>query len=143
MAELVVLGGIAVTRSVIEVEETEVVNQAVEFGFMFLTIPVWFLTVVMNMSVIMLLWRNMTIVNKYMILDCLVSIMYSSLSSFQQSPYYVGLNLEVYCIPHMVLLSFCMQSNRLLPVIIALYRLVNMIGSSILQNPDKSNTLIP
>ena len=122
MLELVMLGG-NFTRGVLETEEMEIVNEGVEFRFMYLTIPVWFFTVALNVVVMsMLLWEKMEIINQCMILDCLVSIVYSSLSTFQQSPYYVGINLELYCIPHMILLSSCMQSNRILPITIAFYR---------------------
>ena len=121
MPELVVLGG-NIARWVLELEEVEIVNKAVDFTFLYLTIPVWVLTVVLNMIVITMLWENMTTINLYMILDCTVSIVFSSLSTFQQSPYYVGLNLDMYCIPHMILLNTCIYLNRILPIIIAFYR---------------------
>ena len=121
MPELVGLGG-NIARQVLELEEMEMVNEDVDFSFLYLTLPVWILTVVLNMIVITMLWEKMTTINQYMILDCMVSILYSSLSTFQQSPYYVGLNLDMYCIPHMILLSTCMQLNRILPVMIAFFR---------------------
>ena len=121
MPQFVMLGS-NFTMWVLQPEEMEIVNEGVGFRFMYLTIPVWFLTVVLNMIVILMLWKKMAIINQCMILDCLVSIVYSSLSTFQQSPYYLGLSLELYCIPHMILLSTCMQSNRILPITIAFYR---------------------
>ena len=124
MSGMVVLE-VNISKQVLELEEMEVVNEVMDGGFLYLTIPVWFLTVLLNTSVVMILWENMTPINKFMILDALISILYSSLSTFQQSPYYMGLSLDVCCIPLMIMLSTCMQANRILPSIIALYRFLS------------------
>ena len=105
--------------------DTEIVNEGVDWWFMYFTIPVWVVTLLLNLCVITMLWENKTMINQYMILDCSVSVVYSSLSTFQQSPYFVGLSSDVFCIVHMTLLMCCTQANRLLPIIIALYRWVN------------------
>ena len=125
MPQLLVLGG-NIARWVLEIEEMQIVNEGVDFTFLYFTLAVWFLTVVLNTIVITMLWEKSTIINQYMMLDCTVSIIYSSLATFQQSPYYMGLNLEMYCIPHMIVLNACIHFNRILPVIIAFYRCVNL-----------------
>ena len=123
--ELVLVLGGNVTKMVEELENMELVNNAVDWWFMYFTIPVWVVTLLLNLSVIMMLWENKTMINQFMILDCSVSMVYSSLSTFQQSPYFVGLDSDVFCIVHMTVLMSCTQSNRLLPILIASYRLGN------------------
>ena len=94
-----------------------------EFGFMFFTIPVLVMTLLLNMSVLMILRRkDRTIVNKLMMLDCMVNITFCSLCTFQQSPFYRGLGFEFYCYFHSVLFFASMVCNRLLPVAIVISR---------------------
>jgi hypothetical protein len=94
-----------------------------EFIFMFFTIPVLIMTLLLNMSVLVILWRkDRTIVNKLMMLDCMVNITFSSICTFQQSPFYRGLDVEFYCYFHSVLFFASMVCNRLLPVSIVISR---------------------
>ena len=105
------------------IEKTEIINRKFPFSFMFLTIPTCMVTVLLNMSVLMILSKKeKTMVNHLMKLDCIVNIMYSSLGTFQQSPYYMGLGLEVYCYPHLMLSVTFVVFNRLLPVAIVVFR---------------------
>jgi hypothetical protein len=120
---VIAFGGEMFTKAVVVIENTEIVNRKMEFSFMYLTIPVCMVTILLNLSVVMMLWKNeKTIVNQLMMLDCLVNIMYSSLSTFEQSPWYRGLGVEVYCCAHLVLLLPSMILNRLLPVAIVVFR---------------------
>ena len=81
------------------------------------------LTGLLNLLVVMMLWENRkTIINQMMILDCTNSILYSCMSTFQQSPYYMGLDMDVYCIAHHGILHTAMMANRLFPIAIVLYR---------------------
>ena len=121
MSGQIVLGGL-ITNRMVKLENTEIVNEGVDWWFMYFTIPVWVVTLLLNLSVITILWENKTIINQYMIFDCLVSMVFSSLATFQQSPYFVGLNSDVFCIVHMTVLMTCTQANRLLPIMIASYR---------------------
>ena len=105
------------------IEKTEIINRKFPFSFMFLTIPTCMVTVLLNMSVLMILSKKeKTMVNHLMKLDCIVNIMYSSLGTFQQSPYYMGLGLEVSCYPHLMLSVTFVVFNRLLPVAIVVFR---------------------
>ena len=114
----IAIGG---TLAILEIENMEIVNRRVELSFMCFTVPVWLLIVLLNSSVIMKLWKSkQTIINQFMLLDCAVSILYSSLSTFQQSPFYG--DMEVYCIFNLGILMTCMMSNRILPVAIVLFR---------------------
>ena len=109
------------TLAILKIEKMEIVNTRVELSFMFFTVPAWLIIVLLNSSVIMMLWKNkQTIINQFMLLDCAVSILYSSLSTFQQSPFYG--DMEVYCIFNLGILMTCMMSNRILPVAIVLFR---------------------
>ena len=79
----------------------------------------------LNMSVLMMIWKKeKTIVNQLMKLGCLVNIIYSSLGTFQQSPYYRSMGLEVYCFPHLMISFTAVVFNRLLPVAIVVFRYV-------------------
>ena len=104
-------------------ESTEMINEKIEFSFMFLTIPMCTVTLLLNMSVLRMLWKKeKTIVNNLMKLDCIVNIINSCLGTFQQSPYYRSLGLEAYCYPHMMLTYASGGFNRLLPVAIVVFR---------------------
>ena len=106
------------------IENTETINiRKIGLSFMFLTIPMYFVTILLNMSVLMILWKKeKTIVNQLMKLDCIVNIMYSSLGTFGLSPYYRGFGLEVYCFLHMALSYGSVVFNRMLPVAIVVFR---------------------
>ena len=105
------------------VENTEIVNKEMEYSFMLLTIPVCLLIVMLNLSVLVTLWRiEKTVVNKMMKLDCIVNILYAFLCTFQQSPFFRGIKIDVYCFPHTVLSFAFGVGNRLLPVSIASFR---------------------
>ena len=104
-------------------ENTEMINKKKEFSFMFLKIPMCMVTLLLNMSVLMMLWKKeKTIVNNLMKLDCIMNIINSYLGTFQQSPYYRSLGLEAYCYPHMMLAYASVGFNRLLPVAIVVFR---------------------
>ena len=104
-------------------ENTEIMNKEIEFSFLFLTIPMCMVTVLLNMRVLRMLWKKeMTIVNNLMTLDCIVNIIISGFGTFQQSPYYRSLGLEAYCYPHIMLAYASGAFNRLLPVAIVVFR---------------------
>ena len=59
-------------------EEYVNVNQKFEFSFLVLTIPVFCVTVGLNFSVILRIWKkDKTLVNQLMKLECCVNIFYS------------------------------------------------------------------
>ena len=75
------------------------------------------------MSVLMMLWKKeKTVVNQLMTIDCIMNILSTSLSTFQQSPYYRGFDVEVYCYINLMLAMCCMVFNRLCPVAIVVFR---------------------
>ena len=105
------------------VEDTVIVNWNLDHSFMFFTVPVHVVTLVLNICVLMILRPvESTTVNQLIILDSINDITFSSLSTFQQSPFYQGLGVEVYCYLHLVVYWTSGMSNRLLPVSIAVYR---------------------
>ena len=107
----------------IVMENTQIMNRKLPLSFMLLSIPMCMVTLLLNMSVLMILSKKEnTIVNQLMKLDCIVSIVYSSLGTFQQSPCYRGLSVAVYCYPHMMLSFASVVSNKLLPVAIVVFR---------------------
>ena len=104
-----------------EIVETEVVS-SVQINFMY-TVPMLMVTGLLNLIVIMMLWKDKkTIINKMMILDCTNSIVYCCMSTFQQSPFYMGLGWDVYCNAHLGILLTVMKANRLFPIAIVLFR---------------------
>ena len=116
-------GGELFSKIYVVIENTEIVNKKLEFNFMYFTVPFGLITLLLNVSVLMKLWKKeKTIVNQLMMMDCIMNIMYSHLSTFQQSPYFRGLDMEVYCNFHLVLAYVFMLFNRLCPVAIVLYR---------------------
>jgi hypothetical protein len=119
----ITMGGDQFRDAVIGIEDTKIVNNMLEFNFMYFTIPLGLLTILLNMSVLMMLWKKeKTVVNKMMKIDCIVNILFASLSTFQQSPYFGGLDLELYCYFHLLLAYCCVHFNRLCPVAIAVFR---------------------
>ena len=105
------------------IENTEIVNKKFEFGFMLLTIPMCLLIILLNLSVLVKLWKmEKTVVNKMMKLDCIVNILYAFLCTFQQSPFFRGMKMDIYCYPHTVLSFAFGVGNRLLPVAIVSFR---------------------
>ena len=120
---VILLGSNMYGQTKIILENTIMMNKNMEFSFLFLTIPICLATFILNLSVIMTIWKTeMTIVNQLMASECLVNIFYTFLGTFQLSPYYRGLDVEVYCIPHMVLTHSFVVFNRLLPLAIAVFR---------------------
>ena len=108
---------------VIEIENTEIMNKKLEFSFMFFTVPSGLLVVLLNMKVLGMLWKKeKTMVNQMMSIDCCVNIMFACLSTFQQSPYFRGLDFELYCAFHLVIHYVGMIFNRLCPLAIVFYR---------------------
>ena len=100
-----------------------VINKAIDGSFMICTLPICFATLFLNTNVIILLRKKeRTIVNQLMSIECIVNILYSLLGTFQQSPYYRGLHLELYCYAHLALANLFAVFNRLLPVAIVVYR---------------------
>ena len=78
------------------------------------------------MCVLGILWRmEKTIVNDLIMLDCMVNIMISTISTFQQSPFYRGMDVDVYCSIHLMLFFATSGCNRLIPVSIVIYRYSN------------------
>ena len=117
------LGGDQFIDAVIGIENTEIVNKKLEFNFLYFTIPMGLITTVLNMSVLMMLWeKEKTLVNQLMMIDCIMNILFTFLYTFQQSPYFRGLDLEVYCYFHQIIAFCCVQFNRLCPVAIAVFR---------------------
>ena len=110
-------------QAVVAIENTEIANWNLEFTFMCLTVPVFLVTLPLNMGVLGILWRmEKTVVNELIMLDCLVNIMISAISTFQQSPFYRGMDVDVYCSIHLVFIFATNACNRLIPVSIAIYR---------------------
>ena len=105
------------------VEDAVIVNSNLDLSFMFFTFPVLIVTLLLNICVLMILWpAESTTVNQLIILDSINDITFSSLSTFQHSPFFQGLGVEVYCYLHLIVYWTSGISNRLLPVSIALYR---------------------
>ena len=52
------LGGDQFRDAVIGIENTEIVNKKLEFNFMYFTIPLGLITAVLNMSVLMMLYKK-------------------------------------------------------------------------------------
>ena len=116
-------GGDLFSKIDVVIENTEIVNKTLDFSFMCFTVPFGLITLLLNVSVLMKLWKKeKTIVNQLMMMDCIMNIMYSHLSTFQQSPYFRGLDMEAYCNFHLVLAYVFMLFNRLCPVAIVGYR---------------------
>ena len=119
----ITMGGDRFRDAVIGIENTKFVNNTVEFNFMYFTIPLGLITILLNMSVLIMLWKkDKTLVNQMMMIDCIMNILYTPLSTFQQSPYFRGLEVEVYCFNHLLLAYCCMLFNWLCPVAIAVFR---------------------
>ena len=109
----------------VDLEKMEIVNKKIQYGFLGLLIPMCMLIVSLNMEVLRKLWKTEnTTVNKLMKLDCIINIMYSLKSTFQQSPFFRGLGEELYCYPHLVVTVTFAVLNRLLPVAIVAFRSV-------------------
>ena len=109
----------------VDLENMEIVNKKIEYSFLGLLIPMCLLIVSLNMEVLRNLWKSEnTTVNKLMKLDCIINIMYSLQSTFQQSPFFRGLGQELYCYPHLVVTVAFAVLNRLLPVAIVAFRSV-------------------
>ena len=120
---VIILGAEMFSTAEIALENTEIMNKKFEFSFLLLTIPMCTVTLVLNTSVLMMLWKaEKTIVNQLMKFDCIVSIVFFSLGTFQQSPFFRSLGLEVFCFPHIMLTYASGIFNRLLPVAIAVFR---------------------
>ena len=75
------------SNGVIDIEITAViVNKTFEFSFLFFTIPCGLLAVLLHMRVLMMLWKKeKTVVNQMMSIDCLMSMTFACLCTFQQS----------------------------------------------------------
>ena len=55
--------------------------------------------------ILMLLKKEKTIINQLMSIECISNILYSFLASFTQSPYFKGTSQNLYCSPHLVLVT--------------------------------------
>ena len=119
----ITMGGDQFRDAIIGIENTVIVNNTFEFNFMYFTIPLGLISALLNMSVLMMLWKKeKTVVNQLMTIDCIMNILSTSLSTFQQSPYYRGFDVEVYCYINLILAMCCMVFNRLCPVAIVVFR---------------------
>ena len=117
------VGGKIVNHAVVTLENTEIVNWNLEFSFMYFTVPVFIITLLLNMSVLVtVLKTEKTIVNKLIMVDSIINILLSTISTFMQSPYYRGLGVDVYCSFHLICFFFFTACNRLIPVAIVLNR---------------------
>ena len=117
----IVLGG--VEKTVIIIENTMIVNKKIEHSFMFYTIPLGLLALILNMSVLKKLWRaEKTLVNRLMMIDCSLNMVFVFICTFQQSPYFRGFEVELYCDFHIVATYVCFIFNRICPVAIVIYR---------------------
>ena len=104
-------------------ENPEIINAKFEYRFMLITIPTFLVILLLNISVVMkVLKEEKTIVNRLMMLECIMNILGFFLLAVQQSPYYRGFGREEYCYPHMMLVLSYEMFNRLLPVAIGLFR---------------------
>ena len=104
-------------------EKMEFINENLEVSFMFLTVPSLVITVIFNMILLIkVLTMDRTMINQMMIIESFVNIFYAVFATFQQSPYFRGLNTNLYCLPHLVLCTTLVMANRLLPVAMALLR---------------------
>ena len=122
-SEIILYVGGNIKYAKLGIENTQIINKSYEFGFMFFTIPIFLVNVVLNMAVMKILWKEEnTIINQLMMLDSMVNIVYSSLGTFQQSPYFRGMDLQVFCYPFLVLTFFSLSINRLMPVTIVIFR---------------------
>ena len=94
-----------------------------EFSFMYLSVPVLLLIFLLNITVVWILkGEDKTPVNQLMKLDCIMSILLSSLTTFQQSPFYRGMAVVHYCLIHNLLIFLLSSLNRLIPVAIVFIR---------------------
>jgi hypothetical protein len=122
MSELT-LGGDEFHKLIVIIENTDIVNKKLNVNFMYFTIPLGLMTILLNMSVLIKLWKKeKTVVNQLMVIDCIISILFTPLSIFRQSPYFRGLDVDVYCYILLLLAYCCMVFNRLCPVAIAVFR---------------------
>ena len=122
-SEIILYVGGNIKYAKIGIESTQIVNESYGFGFMFFTIPNCLVTIMLNMSVMKILWKEeKTIINQLMMLDSMVNIVYSFLGTFQQSPYFRGMDLQVFCYPFLVLTIISLIVNRLMPVTIVIFR---------------------
>ena len=111
----------------IYIENTDIVNQNIESSFMLFTTPVFMVTLLLNIGVLMNVWTaERTTVNQLIFLGSVNNIMFSCVSTFQQSTFYRGLGVEAYCYPHLMLYWTFGMCNRLLPVAIVVYRYKNI-----------------
>ena len=105
------------------IDKTEPININLDSSYMFLTVPACFFTLLLNICVLMIIWKKeKTRVNQLMMMGCMVNIIYSPLGLVQYSSLYRGLGLEVYCSPHLMLSFSSLVLNRLLPVAIGMFR---------------------
>ena len=110
-------------NGVVVIENTEIMNKKFEFSFMFLTIPFGFLAIMLNMKVLATLWKKeKTTVNQLMSIDSFLNIVFACLCTFQQSPYFRGLDWEIYCNFHIAVYYVCGMFNSLCPLAIVYYR---------------------
>ena len=94
-----------------------------ELSFMYICVPVLLLIYMLNITVVRILkGQEKTIVNQLMKLDCIVSILFSSLTTFQQSPLYRGMAVEFYCLIHNILFYTFFSLHMLIPVAIVFIR---------------------
>ena len=109
--------------AVLDIENTEIINWNFKLSFMYFTVPVFIITLLLNMSVLLTLWKpEKTVVNKLIVVDSIINILLSTISTFMQSPYYRGLGVDVYCSFHLICYFFFTACNRLIPVAIVLNR---------------------
>ena len=129
-----------VFNKTIWVEDTVIINRNLDPSFMFFTVPVFLVTLLVNTCVLMIMWpAESTTVNQLIVLDSINDITLSSLSTFHQSPFYRGLGLEFYCSFHLVLYWTCATCNRLIPVSIAVYRYeLELISTICFPNSSKT-----
>ena len=125
-SEIILYVGGDIKYANIGIESTQIVNKSYfEFEHMFITITICLMTIVLNMAVMKILWKEeKTIINQLMILDSMVNIVSTFLVTFQQSPYFRGLGVQAYCYPNLVVVTACIIFNRLLPVSIAFFRYI-------------------
>ena len=119
----IVFGGKLFFMVVSVIKDTEIVNKKLEFSFMYFSIVLGLMAVLLNISVLILIWtKEKTTVNQLMMIDCIANIMVASLSMFHKSLYFSGIEVEVYCHVHMILANISININRLCPVAIAVFR---------------------
>ena len=123
MNEILLVVGNSIAQLSIDIEKTEKVNTPIPSSLELLNISAGFCVVILNLIVLKILTDGeKTVVNKIMIMDCLVNSLYSVVGTFQHTQSYKDIGLPQYCLTHLVIAYSLAIFNRLSPIAIGLYR---------------------